>query len=108
MKELFLSFSIAFFASLCSCVFFIFGSPTIAIIPGVIVMVVMTVLRLSKVVKIGENAWTNLIALVLGNVLLYGSACCVTYPESKGSILTLACWVAGILLAGAYIALKKK
>lgn len=108
MKELFLSFSIAFFVSLCCCVFFIFGSPTIAIIPGVIVMIGMTVLRLSKVGKNGGNTWTHLVALLLGNVLLYGSVYCVTYPESKGSILTLVCWVAGILLAGVYVALKKK
>lgn len=108
MKELFLSFSIAFFVSLCCCVFFIFGSPTIAIIPGVIVMIGMTVLRLSKVCKNGENLWTHLVALLLGNVLLYGSVYCVTYPESKESILPLACWVASILLAGVYVALRKK
>lgn len=108
MKELFLSFSIAFFVSLCSCVFFIFESPTIAIIPGVIVMIGMTVLRLSKVCKNGENLWTHLVALLLGNVLLYGSVYCVTYPESKESILPLACWVASILLAGVYVALRKK
>ncbi len=108
MKDLFLSFSIAFFVSLCICVFFIFGSPTIAIIPGVIVLVGMTVLRLSKVGKNGENIWTNLVALLLGNVLLYGSVYCVTYPESKESILTLGCWAAGILLAGVYTALRKK
>lgn len=108
MKELFISFSIAFFASLCCCVFFITGSATIAIIPGVIVMVGMTILRLSKVAKNAGDVWTNLAALFLGNVLLYGSVYYATYPESQGSTWTLICWAASILVAGVYMAMRKK
>ncbi len=108
MKELFISFSIAFFASLCCCIFFITGSAAIAIVPGVIVMAVMTVLRVSNVAKNAGNIWSNITALFLGNVLLYGSVYFATFPESKGSTWPLVCWAATIIVAGTYMALRKK
>lgn len=107
MKELFVSFCLAFFLTIAACFFNYFQSMVVSSLGGLF-LACMAYWRLTVVGRAGLSIFGHTLAFLLGFVALLAPLFIVMYDDTKGSLMIVASYGLAIVLAGLFYRFRNR